>query len=157
MKRRRGLLQDERGVEPTVMKILVGIILIAIGLGIGVTLYRHFGGAATHYLDFTVSVTPDGGTIILDNDNSIIASVSVESIAGYTKEVALSASGPSGITILFNEQLTYSDDCPFGVTMKVTVESGMSVGAYTITIKGTSEDGTKSTTYELTIEQAWAN
>jgi hypothetical protein len=82
MKKKQELLQDERGVEPTVMKILVGIILIAIGLGIGVTLYRHFGGAATHYLDFTVSVTPDGGTITLDNDNSTTASISVESIAG---------------------------------------------------------------------------
>ncbi len=42
-KSQKNILQDERGQEPSVMKILVGIILVSLGLGIGVTLYQRFG------------------------------------------------------------------------------------------------------------------
>ncbi len=154
MKRKRGLLRDECGVEPTVMKILVGIILIAIGLGIGVTLYRHFGGAATHYLDFTVSVTPEGGTIARDDSDT--ASVSVETFSGYDKIVTLSCSGvPENVEVTFSP---VSGTPTFGSTMTIEVGSNASIGTHTLTIKGTGADATEKTaTYELTIEQMQAN
>lgn len=149
MKRKRGLLEDERGVEPTVMKILVGIILVAIGLGIGVTLYRHFGGAAIHYLDFSISVTPGGGTI--ERDNSGTASISVESFSGYEKIVTLSCSGvPENVKVTFSPA---SGKPTFGSTMEIEVGGSASIGTHTLTIKGKGADGTEKTaTYELTIE-----
>lgn len=142
---------DESGVEPTVMKILVGVILVGIGLGVGIPLYLHFGGAAESYLNYSLSINPSEGTI--DNGSSDTATVSVESLAGYSKTVALTAHGvPDNVTVLFNEQSSYTDTPPYDVTMKITVGSTASSGGpYTITIKGTSEDGTKKTSYDLTI------
>ncbi len=149
MKGKRGLLEDERGVEPTVMKILVGIILIAMGLGIGVSLYKHFGSTATHYLDFTVSVTPGNGAI--ERDNSGTVSINVETFSGYDKTVTLSCSGtPENVKITFSPM---SGTPTFGSTMRIEVGSNAPVGTYTLTIKGRGADGTeKVATYELTIK-----
>lgn len=147
----KNLYRDECGVEPTVMKILVGVILVGIGLGVGIPLYLHFGGAAESYLNYSLSVTPSEGTIPVDNSDT--ATVSVETLAGYSKGVTLAASGaPDNVTVLFNEQSSYSDTPPYDVTMKIIVGSTAdSGGPYTITVKGTSEDGTKNTSYKLTI------
>ncbi|MBS3815176.1 MAG: hypothetical protein KGY45_01285 [Hadesarchaea archaeon] len=141
---------DERGVEPTVMKILVGVILVGIGLGVGIPLYLQLGGAAESHLNYSLSVTPSEGSI--PTENSSTANVSVDTFTDYNKSVTLASSGaPEGVNVLFNEQQSYSDTPPFEVTMKITVDSTASSGTYTINIKGTSEDGTKSTSYELTI------
>lgn len=147
----RSIRKDERGVEPTVMKILVGVILVGIGLGVGIPLYLHFGSAAKEYLNYSIpDPQPPEGTI--SKDNSGTAEVSVESFAGYSKPVTLTASGvPSNVTVLFNEQSSYSNTPPYEVTMKISVGAGASSGTYTITIRGTSEDGTKTASYELTV------
>lgn len=45
------LLHDEAAVEPIVMKLLAAVALLAIGLGIGIGLYRRAGGAASEILE----------------------------------------------------------------------------------------------------------
>lgn len=53
------MLEGERGVEPLVMKLMAGIILFAIGLGIGMTIYLRAGSSAGQALGFSVNVGAD--------------------------------------------------------------------------------------------------
>lgn len=146
------LHRDERGVEPMAMKLLVGVILLAIGLGIGVTLYTKWGGAAGSMLNFDVTVNPNSETLGVPpagSDNTTDATVEVQSFAGYDKTVNLSCTGePDNVDISFSNP---SDTVPFSSTMTITIGSGAPTGTYAITIKATSEDETRTATYELTI------
>ena len=45
------LLRDEAGVEPIVMKLLAAVVLLALGLSIGVALYKRAGGIAENALE----------------------------------------------------------------------------------------------------------
>lgn len=51
MKGTRRLFREEAGVEPIVMKLLAAVVLLAIGLGIGVALYKRAGGMAENALE----------------------------------------------------------------------------------------------------------
>ncbi len=148
----KGLLEDEAGVEPIVMKIMAGIILLAVGLSIGVALYQQAGIGAQEALSFSVNVSPTSATIgkPTTSENTITAQVTVQSVLGYNKEVMLSATGmPTGVSVSFSPQ---SNTPEFGSTMTISVENTAEPGAITITIRGTGEDDTtKSTTFRLTI------
>ncbi len=148
----KGLLEDEAGVEPIVMKIMAGIILLAVGLGIGVALYQQAGMGAEQTLSFSVNVSPTNTTIgkPTTSENTITAQVTVQPVLGYDKEVTLSATGmPKGVSISFSPQ---SSTPEFGSTMTISVDNTAEPGTTTITIRGTGEDDTtKSATFELTI------
>jgi hypothetical protein len=45
------LLKDEAGVEPIVMKLLAAVVLLALGLSIGVALYKKAGGMAENFME----------------------------------------------------------------------------------------------------------
>jgi hypothetical protein len=47
----RRLLKDEAGVEPIVMKLLAAVVLLALGLSIGVALYKKAGGMAENFME----------------------------------------------------------------------------------------------------------
>ena len=51
MRGMRKLLREEAGVEPIVMKLLAAVVLLAIGLSIGVALYKRAGGMAENALE----------------------------------------------------------------------------------------------------------
>ncbi len=146
------LLEDEAGVEPIVMKIMAGIILLAVGLSIGVALYQQAGMGAQEALSFSVNVSPTNATIgkPTTSENTITAQVTVQPVLGYDKQVTLSATGvPTGVSVSFSPQ---SDTPEFGSTMSISVDNTADLGTTTITIRGTGEDDTtKSATFELTI------
>lgn len=152
---KRNFIREERGVEPTVMKILVGIILVSIGLGVGVTMYRRIGGQAQNYLDYDVTATP--GSATLHPENSIDVDVTVSTNVDFDEQVLLDASGvPEGVIIEFNPS---SGTPTFGSTMNIEVE-GTALSdnedsfTQTITIKGeTTEGNEKTATFELTITE----
>lgn len=150
--RMKGLLEDEAGVEPIVMKIMAGIILLAVGLGIGVALYQQAGMGAEQTLSFSVNVLPTSATIgrPTTSENTITAQVTIQPVLGYDKQVTLSATGmPTGVNVSFSPQ---SSTPEFGSTMTISVDDTAELGTTTITIRGTGEDDTtKSTTFELTI------
>lgn len=145
---RKSLKEDERGVEPTVMKILVGVILVTIGLGIGVTVYRRFGGAAESYLNYSVTVTPSSDTIQKGNTGSV--QVDVDTNVDFDEEVTITATGvPDNVTVSFNP----STGTPsFGSTMNIIVGDNADSITQTITVKAAADGNEKSATYELTIE-----
>jgi len=142
----RGL--DQRGVEPLAMKLFAGIVLLVIGLGIGYAVYTWAGKGATGMLSFTVSVSPTGATV--DAGDTITASVSVQRIGPYDKNVSLSYSGaPADVTVNFSPN---SGVPSFGSTMTIVVGSSALPGTTTITIKATGADGVQQTaTFELTV------
>jgi NADH:ubiquinone oxidoreductase subunit K len=51
VKSTRKLLREEAGVEPIVMKLLAAVVLLAIGLSIGVALYKKAGSIAENTLE----------------------------------------------------------------------------------------------------------
>lgn len=51
MKELKRLLKDEAGVEPIVMKLLAAVVLLALGLSIGVALYKRAGSAAENFME----------------------------------------------------------------------------------------------------------
>jgi aminopeptidase S len=149
----RGLSKDEVGVEPTVMKIMAGIILLAVGLGIGVALYQQAGTGAQQALSFSVNINPTNATIgrPTTSENMITTQVTVQSVLGYSKLVTLSATGvPTGVSVNFSPP---SGNPEFGSTMTVSVDNTATLGATTITIRGTGADGVeKSATFLLLIQ-----
>ncbi len=147
-------MKNEAGVEPTVMKIMAGIILLAVGLGIGVTVYRWAGRGIEEQLSFSVDV--DANEVVIEKpatgEISKIIQVSVEKIlGGYDEIVALSYSpSRAGVTITFNPS---SGTPNFGSTMTVKVDSTATPEDVTITVKGSGADGLeKSDTFVLKIQ-----
>lgn len=147
---RKGLLIDERGQEPTVMKILVGIILVAIGLGIGITVYNKFGGTTESYLNYSVTATPSSGKIVKGDSESI--SIDVSTNVDFDESVYLEASGvPENVEVNFNPS---SGTPAFGSTMIVTVGENSQTEAQTLTIRASTTDGDEKTaTYDLEITE----
>lgn len=146
------LAKDERGVEPTVMKILAGVILVSIGLGIGVTMYQRFGGQAQDYLNYSVTVDPGAGDISLGSSDS--ATVSINSPTGFDGDVTLKADLPENVEVLFNNQEPpYTEKVPYDVEMSIIVGPDANPGPYALNIRGTSGDTTKQDSYELTITE----
>ena len=150
----RGLSKDEVGVEPTVMKIMAGIILLAVGLGIGVAVYRWAGRGIEEQLSFSVDV--DANEVVIGKpatgDNSKTIQVNVEKIlGGYNETITLSFSpSRTGVTITFNP----SSGVPnFGSTMTIKVDSTATPEDVTITVKGSgADDFEKSDTFVLRIQ-----
>ena len=146
----KSLKGDEAGVEPLVMKLLAGIIFFGIALGIGIPLYMRLG-AGISAVSFGVSVSPSSVTIgkPVSLENSKTVSVSVKPIAGYEKQVTLSASGvPSGVSISFSPQ---SGKPEFYSTATVRVDNSATPKTTAITIRAVGEDGTEGAC-SLTLE-----
>ena len=138
-------LQEEAGVEPTALKIMAGVILLAIGLGIGVAVYRSVGTGVTGQLSFSVNVTASEVTLrIPDNgDNSTTVQVSIDKILDYNKAVTLSYSPSiSNLSITFNPS---SGTPNFGSTMTIRINENTSPENVTITVKGSDADGLEKT------------
>jgi hypothetical protein len=137
-------LQEEAGVEPTALKIMAGVILLAIGLGIGVAVYKTVGGSVMA-MKVTVSPTPSSTTIGKpsgDNINTNDIQVSIDIIMGTTETATLSATGePSGVTVTFGRS---SGMPPFYSPMTVSVDNTANPGNYTLTILAKTSGGATS-------------
>ena len=150
----RGISKDEVGVEPTVMKIMAGVILLAVGLSIGVAVYRWAGKGIEEQLSFSVDV--DANEVVIGKpatgDNSKIVQVIVEKIlGGYDETVTLShIPSRAGVTITF---IPSSGVPNFGSTMTIAVDSTATPENVTITVKGSgADDLEKSDTFVLRIQ-----
>jgi hypothetical protein len=140
------ILKDKAGVEPTAMKIMAGVILLAIGLGIGVAVYRSVGKAMP---SFSIDLSPTSKTA--DNGENVNVRVSVGRLLDYNKVVTLSASYDSA----YVDNVNFSPDngaVPFSAMMTIHVRAAATSGTTTITVKGTGTDGvTASAAFDLTI------
>ena len=134
------ILKDVAGVEPTAMKIMAGVILLAIGLGIGVAVYRSI-----RMPSFSIDLSPTSATVSPENYKDV--QVTVRRLFDYDKVVTLGAITPDNVTVNFSPS---SGTPEFGSTMRINV--GVNASSGTITVKGTGIDGsTASATFQLTV------
>ena len=144
----RSLYENERGIEPTIMKLLVGVVLVSIGLGVGVTMYNEMGDSVSSALDYELTASPTAGSV--SRGDSTDVSLEVNSLSEFDGQVDLHASGvPDNVEVAFRPG---AGDPDFGSTMEIVVGSNAPAGTHTITVKGSSEDAEKATTFDLTVE-----
>ncbi len=152
---RNRFLANERGVEPTALVIMAGVILLAIGLSIGVAVYKRAGGGVTGQLSFSVTLSPSSATIgrPTNGENTKNVQVSVQKILDYSSTVTLSCSGnPIGVTVTFSPS---SGTPNFGSTMTVHVDNNYAIAdlgkVTTITVRGAGADTEQVASFELTV------
>jgi len=142
------ILKDEAGVEPTALKIMAGVVLLVIGLGIGVAVYKMVGGSVTA-MKVDVSLAQSSTTIAKNNTDNI--QVDVTLIMGTTENVTLYTIGvPDNVAVTFSPP---SGKPPFYSTMKVSVGSTAAPGTYTLTVLAKTSSGATSGSvpFDLTI------
>jgi hypothetical protein len=97
---------------------------------------------------YTLAANP--GTLMLAQGASISSTITVAPSGGFTGSVGFTASGlPSGVTATFNPTTTTGI-----TTLTLTASGSASVGASTVTIKGTSGALSATTSVALTIKAA---
>jgi hypothetical protein len=150
------ILKDEAGVEPTAMKIMAGVILLAIGLGIGVAVYKTVGGAVTA-MKVDVSLARSSTTIgrPASGENTDDIRVDITLLMGTAETATLDATGePSGVTVTFSPP---SGKPPFYSTMTISVSNTVGnadLRKHTLTILAKDSGGATSGSapFDLTIQ-----
>ena len=140
---------EERGIEPLALKLLAGLILLAAGLGMGLTMYRR-AGKALEKLSIRLSLEPSSWTLSKPElENSLTVQVTVESLLDFRGEVTLSASGqPSGVYVTFSPS---SGTPTFYSTLQIRVTNVVNPGTYSLTIraKGNGAEATHPFTLQI--------
>lgn len=134
-------LRGERGVEPLAMKIFAGIVLLAIGLGIGYGVYTWAGGWAAA-IKCDISFDKSGTTIgkPTTGENSDIIQVNIRYVMGTKWTVLLDATGePLGVRIIFDPP---SGEPDFYSYMRVYVNENANPDNYVVTILVKDSKGT---------------
>lgn len=127
----------------------LGVIIAALALIAGLIYYLN----PVHPLnpDFSMSVNPPQGTV--DPGGVLSTAITVKGQDGYDKSVSLSASGqPSGVVITFTPPIGGAMPS-YTSTVETSVALNVQAGDYTITIKGTGNDGKEhNVSYTLTVK-----
>lgn len=145
----KGLLREERGVEPLAMKIMAGVILLVVGLGIGYAVYTWAGGYVAA-IKCNVSLEKSSTTISVGENETIRVDISIA--MGTAETVTLDATGePSGVSVSFEPS---SGEPPFYSNMTVSVGSTSTAGDYVLTILVKDSKGATSGSvpFNLTIQ-----
>lgn len=128
--------------------------LIVTGISQGKTHSVSINLTVTAAPDFALSTSPS--SLIIVQGSSGNSTITVMSINGFNKSVALSVSGaPTGVTTTLS--LVSVTPLPNGsATSKLTVsvDVAATAGSFTLTITGTSETLTHNTTISLTVVQS---
>lgn len=141
-------LQEEAGVEPTALKIMAGVILLGIGLGIGVAVYKTVGSTITA-MKCNVDLGTSSITIgrPLSGENTDIVRVDITLLTGTAETATLDVTGePTGVRVTFSEQ---SGIPPFYSNMTVHVDNiqvanPATAGSYVLTILAKDSKGATS-------------
>ncbi|MFI5533863.1 M28 family peptidase [Kitasatospora sp. NPDC051853] len=93
--------------------------------------------------DFSVAVSPSGGTV--NKGSSVTATVSTSVVSGSAQTVNLTASAPAGVTVSFNPSSVQA-----GSSSTMTVSASNSAVSGQITVTGTGS-ATHTAQYNLTV------
>ncbi len=114
--------------------------------GVAYTIWKQAVGAGTPTNDFSVSLSPNSGTVQPGASASV--TVNTATTTGSSQSVSLSASGaPSGVTVSFSPTSVQSGQSS---TATVSVGSSAAPGTYSITVTGAGSVS-RSATYSLTV------
>ena len=138
------------------MKIMAGVILLAIGLGIGVAVYKTIGGAVTA-MKCDVTLAKSGTTIgrPTSGENTDNIRVDITLFMGTAETATLDATGwPSGVTVTFSPS---SGKPTFYSMMTVSVDNRVAntdLRKHTLTILAKDSAGRTSGSmpFDLTIQ-----
>jgi len=112
---------------------MAGVILLGIGLGIGVAVYKTVGSTITAMkcnVDLGTSSTTIGRPDNLENTD--IVRVDITLLTGTAETATLDVTGePTGVVVTFSES---SGIPPFYSNMTVHVDNTATVGNYVLTI-----------------------
>ncbi len=135
---------EKIGIEPLALKLLVGVLLTAVGLGLALTLYQRAGKSIEHVFSFDLSLEPESWELSHPEvENSLSVRVTVQAIGDYDKNVSLSVDQiPAGIKVTFSPP---SGKPTFYSTMTLTVSSIVQPGEYVLTVRGKGVDGAEKT------------
>ena len=100
--------------------------------------------------DFSMSATPNGGTVTAGN--AVTSAIGTAVTSGSAQSVALSAIGlPAGATVSFNPQTVTAGSSS---TMTITTGPAVTPGPYTVTVTGTGSGGSPvhTVTFDLTVD-----
>ena len=99
--------------------------------------------------DFSVSATPNSGTVTAGN--AVTSTIGTAVTSGSAQSVALSATGlPTGASVSFSPQTVTAGSSS---TMSISTGPSVTPGPYTVTVTGTGSGGSPvhSVTYALTV------
>ena len=131
-------LHEEAGVEPTALKIMAGVILLGIGLGIGVAVYKTVGTTVTA---MKCTVYLKSSTTIVNGENDIVT-VDITLLTGTAENATLDVTGePTGVVVTFSPS---SGIPPFYSNMTVKVDNGTAAGNHVLTILAKDSNGATS-------------
>ncbi len=149
------LHSDEKGVEPTAMKILAGVVLLAIGLGVGVTVYLNVGQQVS---GLQTSVLLDSETasigIPASGENSETIGVTVKLTFGNAEEVTLDVtSEPDDVSISFNPASgTPEFAADFHANMLIRVYSAATADNYVFDVVARNAEGSATGSARFDLE-----
>ena len=140
---------DKKGIEPLAMKLLAGLILLAAGLGIGITMYRR-AGRTIERLAIQISLDPASWTLSKpENENSLAVRVEVRSVLEFHENVTLSLEGkPPGVNVSFTRVSGVPD---FYSTLTIRVTKDVTPGTYDLTVKAEGGGAQATSPFRLII------
>ena len=140
---------DERGIEPLAMKLLAGLILLAAGLGMGITMYKR-AGRTIERSSIQLFLERESWTLPKpENENSLTVLVNVESVFDFHENVTLSVEGqPVGVNTIFSRSVGVPT---FYSNLTITVSSIVARGSYVLTVKAEGGGAQATKSFQLTI------
>src|SRR5215813_12462431 len=125
----------------------LGMMTVTInGTGGGLTRSTQLNLTISQAPDLSLTATPSSLTV--NRGASVVSTIAVTRIGGFTGSVAFSASGlPSGVTASFNPTSTTGTSS----ALTLTASSSAAVGAAIITVTGTGGGLTRTTSLSLTV------
>lgn len=133
------MMMDKKGIEPLAIKLLAGMILLAVGLGIGIAMYRRAKVGIERELSFLIEISPTSFRLAKpQTENTLTSILTVQPIGDYSLRVDLTAEVSPGIKIIFSPS---SGRPPFHSTVMIRIDNTAEKRIHTLTIKAIGEDG----------------
>ena len=110
-----------------------------------------YAASAVETTDFSISASPSALTTQPGGSGS--STITVTSLNGFSGEVSLAASAPTGLSAALSPtSLTIASGGSASSTLSITVSSSTAAGTYTVTVTGTSGSLSHSATVTVNVQ-----
>jgi pseudomonalisin len=127
---------------------------LATGLGSvdGALLASEWGAGSATGVDFALTASAAGGTVVVGQTTTF--TVSAAESGATRKAVALTATGPSGVTVAMQPGSIAPGTTSPTATVTIAVSAAATAGTQVVTLTGSDTSGTQTLTYALTVQPA---